>query len=42
MSLDPRPFIWSEPPLGDAMSPPPAFYTDPHIFRITRITVTRT
>lgn len=31
-SLQPEPYIWSEPPLGDAMSAPPAFYTDPAVF----------
>lgn len=32
-TLNPRPYIWSEPPLGEAKSLPPAFYTDPAIFK---------
>lgn len=28
----PAPYIWSEPPLGDALSAPPRFYTDPAVF----------
>jgi len=30
---DPKPYVWSEPPLGDAKSAPPAFYTDPSVFK---------
>lgn len=32
-TLVPQPYVWSEPPLGDARSAPPRFYTDPEIFR---------
>jgi len=31
--LGPEPFIWSEPPLGEAKSAPPSFYTDPVVFK---------
>jgi phenylpropionate dioxygenase-like ring-hydroxylating dioxygenase large terminal subunit len=32
-SLSPAPYVWSEPPLGDALSAPPSFYTDPRVFQ---------
>ena len=32
-ALTPAPYIWSEPPLGDAMSAPTRFYTDPAVFK---------
>jgi len=31
--LVPEPYVWSEPPLGDAVSMPARFYTDPEVFR---------
>jgi phenylpropionate dioxygenase-like ring-hydroxylating dioxygenase large terminal subunit len=32
-TLVPKPYVWSEPPLGDAKSAPPPFYTDPRVFK---------
>ncbi|MBS7540903.1 aromatic ring-hydroxylating oxygenase subunit alpha [Ancylobacter lacus] len=32
-TLVPEPYVWTEPPLGDAKSAPTAFYTDPEVFR---------
>jgi len=32
-SLIPARYVWSEPPLGEALSAPPAFYTDPGVFQ---------
>lgn len=29
----PEPYVWTAPPLGDARSAPPRFYTDPAVFR---------
>jgi choline monooxygenase len=31
--LRPEPYVWSEPPLGDAKSAPTRFYTDPVVFK---------
>ncbi len=31
--LTPAPYVWSEPPLGDATSAPTRFYTDPAVFK---------
>ena len=33
LSLRPEPYVWSEPPLGDAKSAPTRFYTDPAVFK---------
>ena len=32
-TLVPEPYVWSEPPLGDAKSAPTRFYTDPAVFK---------
>lgn len=32
-TLVPAPYVWSEPPLGDARSAPARFYTDPEVFK---------
>ncbi len=31
--LMPKPYVWTEPPLGDAKSAPSSFYTDPDVFK---------
>ncbi len=33
MTLIPAPYVWTEPPLGEATSAPPALYTDPAVFK---------